>query len=611
MSKRHRRQNKPRVVVAQPVAGSEAQKREPMKISDTALAYARRKGGGREEILRQVFGLPAFPQGVKPPTMAMDDAGSGLGEVMGWASAQAAILSDGLTFMGFAYLSELMQRPEYRVIAETLAGEMTRKWIRLTSTATEDKAKEEKIKELDAELKRLNVRDRFKRCAELDGGFGRAHLYVDTGDTDKPQELTTPIGDGWNDVSSSKISKEHPVRQFKVVEPVWVYPQSYNSTNPLADDWFKPQQWMVQGTQVHCTRLITFVGREVPDLLKPTYAFGGLSMVQMAKPYVDNWLKTRQGVQDIITSFNVFALMTNLGESLQADDDQVFKRAEMFNRYRDNQGLMILDKDSEDFKNVAVPLGGLSELKAQAQQDMCSVSRTPSIKLIGIQPSGMNASSEGEMRAFYDYTHDWQEHLFRHRLKTVIGFVMLSLWGEVDPDIDFEFIDLWALDEKGEAELEKLKAEKDQIMIDAGVLHPEEVRKRIAAEPDSGYASIDVDDTPDLSLEESEGLEPVGGRPDPEAVLSGEEDEGSEPPPDDGPPPGKRKPKPSAKPAQDETAASPMAMDALPLWEGPLTQPLPPEPLGKRAARRRRGKARRLSIIISGETAAAAKEIDG
>ncbi|WP_163360700.1 anti-CBASS protein Acb1 family protein, partial [Klebsiella aerogenes] len=74
----------------------------------------------------------------------------------------------------------------------------------------------------------------------------------------------------------------------------------YNTTNPLAADWYKPALWYVQGRPVHATRLLTFVGREVPDLLKPAYSFGGLSMSQMAKPYVDNWLRTRASVADLI-----------------------------------------------------------------------------------------------------------------------------------------------------------------------------------------------------------------------------------------------------------------------------------------------------------------------
>lgn len=310
-----------------------------------------------------VFTLPKHPDGVLPSGntgLAMDSA---VGAVQSWANgfALSGYFSEGITFLGYAYLSELAQRPEYRVISETIATEMTRKWIRFTSNDGEDKA--DKIAELEAEFKRLNVRDIFCRAAEQDGFFGRGHIYIDTGDTDDADELQKPIGDGWDKLSVTKFSKK-PIKALRTVEAVWCYPTNYNSSDPLKDNWYRPDSWYVQAKIVHTTRLITLIGREVPDLLKPTYSFGGLSLSQMCKPYVDNWLETRQSVNDIISMFSVFLLATNLGETLQADGDQLFRRAELFNLVRSNRGLMMIDKDSEDFKNVAAPLSGLDVLQA-------------------------------------------------------------------------------------------------------------------------------------------------------------------------------------------------------------------------------------------------------
>ncbi|TIS09951.1 MAG: DUF1073 domain-containing protein [Mesorhizobium sp.] len=231
----------------------------------------------------------------------------------------------------------------------------------------------------------------------------------------------------------------------------------------------------------------------------------------MCKPYVDNWLETRQSVNDIISMFSVFLLATNLGETLQADGDQLFRRAELFNLVRSNRGLMMIDKDTEDFKNVAAPLSGLDVLQAQAQEHMASVSHIPLVKLLGVQPAGLNASSEGEIQVFYDYVHSFQEHLFRRPIHRLLGLVMISLWGETDPGIDFEFEKLEETNEKEAAEVEKTKAERDVILIDAGVISPEESRQRVAGDPDSDFSSIDVEDLPDLLEEEEDGLVVKGG----------------------------------------------------------------------------------------------------
>jgi hypothetical protein len=52
----------------------------------------------------------------------------------------------------------------------------------------------------------------------------------------------------------------------------------YNAINPLKGDWYNPQTWYVMGQEIHGSRLPTFIGHPVPDMLKPAYSFGGLSL---------------------------------------------------------------------------------------------------------------------------------------------------------------------------------------------------------------------------------------------------------------------------------------------------------------------------------------------
>lgn len=512
-------------------------RRHAAMVSDLALMRARGMGKG---VAPKVFTTPVHPMERlnAVPAHAMLANDSAISGTQSWANAQIAetfgsVWDEAVTFLGYAYLSELAQRPEYRMMTETIASEMTRRWIRFTSTSGDDKKQEARIKELDAEFKRLRVRDMFKRATELDGFFGRGHIYIDTGDTEDRDELQKSIGDGWDELSASKIRKGS-LEALRVVEPVWCYPTSYNSNDPLKDDWYRPNEWYVQSKIVHSSRLITLIGRPVPDLLKPTYSFGGLSLSQMAKPYVDNWLETRQGVNDIITSFTTWVLKTDLSSAMDGGDgDQLFKRIALFNMLRSNQGTMALQMGAEgvgeEFANVSAPLGSLDQLQAQAQEHLASVSHIPTVKLLGIQPAGLNASSEGELRSFFDWIHAFQESLFRAHLHRLMGIVMLSLWGNVDEDIGFEFEPLWTLDEKGLAEVEKLKAETDQVHIDNGTISQAEARKRIASDADSGYNGLDVDELPDLLEEEESGLEPQGGRPDPDVQAIGEQQRGQTP----------------------------------------------------------------------------------
>lgn len=507
--------------------------------------------------------------------MAMDYAGDGLvggqfGSVGAWAGdALNVSFAEGIGFLGYSYLAALTQRAEYRRISERLASEMTRKWIRF-HTVTEDEEyeapgpekeeptpagapgvpadpeeagaaveaeqseadkervqqsikrkkaldKAKRIKELEDEMRRLKVRDAFYTIAEGDGWFGRYHLYIDMGvdsaSRDGRAELQTPIGNGRTATSKAKVNRKKPIRALRPIEPMWCYPAQYNSLDPLQADWYHPEQWYVNGVTVHRSRLLRFVGREVPDILKPAYAFGGLSMSQMAKPYVDNWLRTRQAVCDLIESFSVSGVYTNLSGVLEEGNTEAMKRIDMFNVMRSNAGAFVLDKETEEFFNISTPLGTLDALQAQSQEQMSSVSGIPLIVLLGITPKGLNASSEGELRAFYDTIQAEQERFFRDHLQTVIWFIMRSLWGEIDEEITFSFEPLWSMTEKERAETEKAKAETDGALIDKGIISPEEARLRVANDPQSPYQQLDPADVPEPPQQDmgEGGDDPFGG----------------------------------------------------------------------------------------------------
>jgi phage-related protein (TIGR01555 family) len=515
-------------------------RRPKVKIDASVLANAKqryaqdRSVGGRND----PFKLPDFPKETLPPkskTLAMDQ---GVTFQQQWAAASYAsgavaytsAYQEGLAFPGYSWLAAEAQRPEYRRFAEIIATEMTRRWIKVKSVSDDDEAKADKIRELNDDLDRLDVRGAFRKIAEQDAYFGRAHLYLDTGSTDDRDELKTPIGNGRNAVSRNKFGGRLGFLERVVpVEAVWVYPLNYDSNDPLKATWYAPETWFVMGKELHASRLLKFVGREVPDLLKPAYSFGGLSMTQMTKPYVDNWLRTRQSVADIIHAFSVFVLSTDLSESLTEGGSQLFARAELFNLVRDNRGLMMVNHDTEGFSNVSAPLGGLDALQAQTQEHLSSVSGVPIVKLLGIQPAGLNASSEGEIRSFYDWIHAYQEKFFRSNLTRVIDLAQLSLWGEVDQDLTYEFEPLWSLDEKAQAEVREIDARTDQTLADTGVVRPEEIRAKVAADPNSGFNALDADDVPDLLREEEQGLEPKSGAAKLAAGEEGEEDEGDDP----------------------------------------------------------------------------------
>jgi len=495
-----------------PVAttAAEAQRKRAMKISAATLGRMRAPKRSRAQTQENPFKLPKLMHGVvadDQPQLAMDND---IEAVQGSAFAGVPVhgmWAEGIGFMGYPYLAMLSQRSEYRQPVEVLAEEMTRKWIDIKG---EGDNKADAAQALNDAQERFQLRDRFRNALELDGIYGLSFIYIDllmpgkkTPVFDDPDELAKPLT-----LTKDKIGPDM-LRGFKVIDPTWMAPNIYDSNNPLSDTFYKPQVWWVMGRQVHASRLITIISRPVPDLLKPAYNFGGISLLQMMKPYVDNWLSTRQAVNDLINAFTVWVLSTNMEAVLQDDlsgtggagfEDRISLFADTMN----NRGVMAIDKDMEELGNISAPLGSLDKLQAQAQEHMAAPARIPLVKLFGITPSGLNASSDGEIRTFYDSVRGMQQRVIGDGVSLALKVIQLSETGKIDEEITHQFVELWELDRAGTAAAEKMEADRDAVLIEAAVISPEESRNRIAAE-DGPYSGLEGPPPEPIEIDDLDG----------------------------------------------------------------------------------------------------------
>lgn len=394
-------------------------------------------------------------------------------------------------FPGYPYLAQLSQISEYRNATKIYAEEMTRKFIHLRYR--DEGGDQKKIHELTQDIEQFGVRKIFRDAATHDGYFGVGYIYID---------MLTPGGTlAWKDddelrstliLDKIKIPKGS-LKGFKLVDPIWTYPGVYNATEPLAADWYRPEIWYVMGREVNQSRLISMKLNEVPDILKAAYNFGGISRSQLIETYVQNWLRTRDSVSDIVHSFILQGIKTDMSQVLfnfgedGGENDQLGLRAKLYNRLRDNRGLMMLDKEKEEFFQFTTPLTTLDALQSQSLEQICAASLIPLVKYTGITPSGLNASSEGEIRVFYDTIHSFQESLFGDALRKIINIMQLNRYGEIDPDITFDFVPLYEMSESDKAKLDFEKARADTLYVSSGILSPAQVRNKVINESESEY----------------------------------------------------------------------------------------------------------------------------
>jgi phage-related protein (TIGR01555 family) len=497
-------------------AAQAAPVKPPMVISRALRAIAQQVQDGdlihpqRPERPADVYSFPELPPGVIPKdktalTIAMDGAysaaapvilatgevkrtelamDSGGGFAPSWGLLGGQGFAGGLWFPGYPYLAELTQISEYREPCETIATEMTRKWFELQSKSGGDKS--EKIAQIMAECERLKVRENFYRAFLLDCEFGRGQIYLNIADADEGKRQL-PL-----EISPGGIPKGS-LKSIQCFEPYWSTPYSWNAQYPERTDFYKPTSWYIMGRKTHSDRILTFIGREVPDLLKPAYNFSGISMIQLGEMAVNMWLRTRKAVNDLINNYSLLILSTDLGATLEEGGEPgtgLIPRLKALTALRNNQGVNAINKDSEEMAFAEATLAGLDKLQAQSQEHMAAVWGIPLVKLTGVTPSGLNASSEGEITVWYDRVGAMQVRIGQPNLEILLKAIQCSLFGAIDDDLVVHWITLDEPTEKELSEIRKSDADMDTGYINAGVISPDEARTRIQSDPDSGYSNL-------------------------------------------------------------------------------------------------------------------------
>lgn len=410
-------------------------------------------------------------------------------------------------FLGYGFLQGLAQNGLIRACISTVADDMTRAWIELTQNdslpATSpngqrdpDKTAQESVDRQNRILQAmesLGLQRTILKACELVGYEGGAFIFIDTGV--QGEDLKSPLN-----ISrySSELQPGKHLR-FAVIDPVNIFPGDYNSANPLAKDYFQPKWWWVLGQPVHASRLIRLVANEVPILLRPSYNFLGIPQAQILWDYVMHFQDCRAAEQRLLQKFSLTVLKTDMEGIIHrgAPRAEFDRRIMLMLQNMSNDGVLAIDRETEDLVKLETPLGGVSDIVRQSLEMLAAINRTPAVKLLGISPSGFNATGESDIRNYYDHVRSQQEKVLRDGITTILKCIQLHLFGEINRGISFNFKELGSEDRAALGMYQQGKAQTIGAYVDRDIISPEEARKALSTDPDSGFSDIDPEDTPE------------------------------------------------------------------------------------------------------------------
>lgn len=460
---------------------TQAPRREPVKITDIHIEKASVAHDGSPMCEFKTYEpLPGvIPEGKERAAFAMDSTPYDVINAM-YSDAEYS------GFRGYPSLAAMSQQVEYANMHSVFADEMTRNWIEIKSRKEGDH--DPAIDDMERALEKYDVKRLMHEAVRQDSMFGVAHIYIDTGSTG--DELSKPLF-----LDPRKITKGS-LKGLRVVDPTWVYPAMYNTRWPLKEGFYKPQAWFVMGETVHESRFMDIVSRPVPDILKPAYNFGGLSLTQLMEDYVTDWRDAKKNVIKILRTLRMRALKTDMESRLQ-ETGQFDKRVKLFTKYQDNFGIWVIDKESEELVHMQTSLSDLSNLLSNFQDQLCMPARITNLKLLGNAPAGLNASGDSELATWHETVSGYQDGEMRMPLENIFKLIQLSEFGAINDDIYFEFRPLDEISEKERAEIAKSRVETVAIAADSQLVSSEEAREALKGIENAGFETLDGDYEPE------------------------------------------------------------------------------------------------------------------
>lgn len=298
------------------------------------------------------------------------------------------------------------------------------------------------------------------------------------------------------------------------VDPYWMSPELslVAASRPESPEFYEPTWWRISGKRVHRSHLVIMRTCEMPDILKPTYLYGGIPVPQRIAERVYAAERTANEAPQLAMTKRTTVLGVDASQALQ--DQQEFERKlAQWGYYRDNYGVKVKDT-AETIEQFDTTLADLDVVIMTQYQIVAAAAGVPATKLLGTTPKGFNATGEYEESSYHEelesiQVNDLSPLLERHHLLAIRSEIAPKF--EIPPfatSVTWNTLD--ALTAKEQAEINQLKAQTGAVLVQSGAIDGEDERQRLIADPDSGYSGV-----PDEMPEDTEAAPDEEGGPVP------------------------------------------------------------------------------------------------
>ena len=305
-------------------------------------------------------------------------------------------------------------------------------------------------------------------------------------------------------------------------------------TNPLEYEFMRPNEYMINGQNVHISRCLIWDGDPLIDPHDYAIAnyqtnFTGFGQSKLI-PIWDDIVKaigTRQAAFQMIQTNNAIIMAiselqdlsgTNPGKATLAKLKEI---ANSLSVYR----AAIIQKDKVDITQQPASFGSVPELIMSFLQVISAASDIPATRFIGQAPGGLNATGVSDLENYYNMEDAYQRQRITPnilKLYDVIGYQKWpGLWQKERLKLEIVWPPLWNIKEleeaqKNQIELDNMfKAWEAGLMSDEKAIEELNIKKIFSVDLDE--KDIDVQKSAEDNAEFYREGDPGTGSPDPQA----------------------------------------------------------------------------------------------
>ena len=278
--------------------------------------------------------------------------------------------------------------------------------------------------------------------------------------------------------------RKNSYKGFAVVDPYWLTYELENDaqSDPTSPDFYEPTYYrMPNGRRVHKSWIVRVVNSHVPDILKPTYYFGGVPLPQMLYERVFCADKIANEAPLLAMTKRLLIADANV-EELIGDDEHASKMLKMIEYFRDNFSIFF-KKPNSQVSQIDTSLGEFNQLIMTQYQLVCTIAQMPATKLLKVTPTGFQSTGEYEWKDYAQALLDIQNNDYTPLLERHYELLVRSSYPDrKDIELKVQFNPIEVPTRVEIATQESRIAQLLGTLINSGIITPEEARNVLRGE---------------------------------------------------------------------------------------------------------------------------------